>query len=266
MTADDFGASMSVNQAVEVAHASGILTTTSLMVAAPAVMDAVNRAKELPKLRVGLHLVVVRGKPSLPPEQIPDIVGPDGLLDRNLGRAGVRYFFLPNVRRQLAREIRAQFEAFQATGLELDHANAHNHMHLHPIVLGLMIKIGREFGLRCVRLPWEPRGTVLLLPWLALMKWRLKKSKMVFNDFFFGMRDTGRMDSKTLQNFVDALPDGVSEIMLHPALDSGVWVEPEAVNFQFRDECAALIDPSVRAKIRAVGAELISFSDLISSR
>ncbi|MEI6861546.1 MAG: ChbG/HpnK family deacetylase, partial [Verrucomicrobiota bacterium] len=71
-------------------------------------------------------------------------------------RLGGRYFFLPHVRRQLATEIRAQFAAFAATGLTLSHADAHKHMHLHPTVGGLMIRIGREFGLQAIRIPAEP--------------------------------------------------------------------------------------------------------------
>ena len=51
---------------------------------------------------------------------------------------------------KLEAEIRAQFEAFQKTGLRLDHVNAHNHMHLHPPVLGLLLRIGREYGLDAI--------------------------------------------------------------------------------------------------------------------
>ena len=61
-------------------------------------------------------------------------------------RAGVRFLFHPAARRELAREIRAQFEAFRATGLPLDHVNAHNHMHLHPTVMDLLVETGRDFG------------------------------------------------------------------------------------------------------------------------
>ncbi len=59
VTADDFGAAVEVNEAIETAHRDGILTATSLMVAAPAAADAVARARRIPSLRVGLHLVLV---------------------------------------------------------------------------------------------------------------------------------------------------------------------------------------------------------------
>ena len=67
ITADDYGAAPEVNQAVERAHKDGVLTAASLMVSGAAAADAVARARALPRLRVGLHLVLVDGKPVLDP-------------------------------------------------------------------------------------------------------------------------------------------------------------------------------------------------------
>ncbi len=264
VTGDDYGASLPVNEAIETAHRDGILTAACLMVGAPMAEDAVERARRSPNLRVGLHVVVVRGRPVLAPERIPDLVDGDGRFDGNLVRAGFRYYFVPRVRRQLAAEIRAQFEAFQATGLALDHANAHNHMHLHPTVLRLIVDIGREFGLAAVRLPHEPGGGIFLAPWIALMKRRLRRTGLRFNDFIFGIRDTGRMDGDALRRTIAALPDGVSEIFLHPATGRWAEMESEAAGFRFEDEFKALVDPAVRAAVAKAGAELIAFGDLIN--
>ena len=264
ITADDFGASLPVNDAIETAHRDGILTAACLMVGAPMATDAVARAKRLPNLRVGLHLVVVRGRAVLDPKLIPDLVDKDGRLDSNLVRAGFRYFFLPRVRQQLAAEIRAQFETFQATGLVLDHANAHNHMHMHPTVLGLIVDIGREFGLAAVRLPYEPGGGIFLAPWIALMKRRLHRAGLRFNDYIFGIRNTGRMDRDRLRRTIAALPDGISEIFLHPATGRWPKMEAEAAGFRFEDEFKALIDPTVRDAVTKAGAKLVGFRDLIN--
>src|ERR1700692_2751157 len=155
-SADDFGLTESVNEAIERAHRDGVLQAASLMVAAPAAADAVRRARANPTLRVGLHLVVIEGPAALPHAAIPDLVDDAGQFPSNQLRLGLNYFFRPRVRRQLLAEIQAQFAAFAATGLTLDHANAHKHMHLHPTVGRLLIDIGREFGLRSVRIPAEP--------------------------------------------------------------------------------------------------------------
>jgi len=156
VTADDFGASIAVNEAVEQAHARGILTAASLMVAGDAAEDAIIRARHLPALGVGLHLVLVEGRPVLPPGHIPDLVDATGHFRANMALAGANMFFRADVRRQLAAEIEAQFAAFHATGLPLDHVNAHKHFHLHPTIAGLILSIGRRYGLAAARAPVEP--------------------------------------------------------------------------------------------------------------
>ncbi|HKJ73595.1 MAG TPA: ChbG/HpnK family deacetylase, partial [Alphaproteobacteria bacterium] len=78
ITADDFGFSEEINEAVERGHRDGVLSAASLMVSAPAAADAVARAKRLPNLRVGLHVVMVQGVPTLPVEEVSALVGPNG--------------------------------------------------------------------------------------------------------------------------------------------------------------------------------------------
>ena len=155
-TADDFGLSEAVNEGIERAYRDGVLRGASLMVAGDAVDDAVARARCNPGLTVGLHLVVIEGPSVLGAARLPALVGPDGRFGSDQVGRGFRYFFRPDARRQLAAEIRAQFAAFAATGLPLAHADAHKHMHLHPTVARLMLEIGREYGLKRVRVPREP--------------------------------------------------------------------------------------------------------------
>src|ERR1700729_530979 len=119
VTADDFGLHEAVNEAVEQAHRGGVLTAASLMVAAPGAADAIRRARALPHLRVGLHLVLADGRAMLAPDLIPDLADPAGRMNSRMFLNGVRFFALPRVRRQLEAEIRAQFSAFARTGLQL---------------------------------------------------------------------------------------------------------------------------------------------------
>ncbi|MDP9085560.1 MAG: hopanoid biosynthesis-associated protein HpnK, partial [Pseudomonadota bacterium] len=166
ITADDFGASIAVNQAVELAHRGGILSAASLMMSGAAAADAVARARTMPSLGVGLHLVLVEGKPTLPPEAIPDLVDASGHFSANMVRTAFAIALKPATRRQLHAEIAAQFAAFAATGLPLDHVNAHKHFHLHPMVASAVIEIGKRYGMKAVRAPIE-RGTRGLEHWWA---------------------------------------------------------------------------------------------------
>lgn len=251
ITADDFGLHPAVNEAVECAHRTGVLTATSLMVGAPAAQDAARRARALPQLRVGLHLTLCDGCALLSPRQIPDLVDGEGRFHDNMVSAGWRFFVSPRVRAQLAAEIRAQFAAFARLGLTLDHLDAHKHFHLHPTVLSLALRIGREFGLRAVRMPAEP-GTAMtrmLMPWFALMRYRLRRARMDCNDQIFGVAHSGAMDEARLLQILAGLPPGVSEIYLHPGTTSGSAVAPSMAGYRHRDELQALLSPAVRAAL-----------------
>jgi hopanoid biosynthesis associated protein HpnK len=266
VTADDFGISREVNEAVENAHLNGILTATSLMVGEPFADDAVKRAKKLPKLAVGLHLALSRAFPSAPLDQIPDMIGPDGLFRSDLVDAGFRFFFLPKVRRQLKIEITAQFDAFAATGLSLDHVNAHNHLHLHPTVLSLMLEIGKSYGMRSIRLPRDDNakglGAVFLKPWLKLMQARLDRNRIQHNDVLLGLDETGFLDTKTLIYLIEGLSDQTAELMCHPATGPWKGMDPLASEFRHDREYEALIDASTIAAINDLNVSLIAYRDL----
>jgi hopanoid biosynthesis associated protein HpnK len=262
VTADDFGLAMPVNEAVERAHRDGILTCASLMVSAPAAQDAIERARRLPSLRLGLHLTLVRGRPVLPVTKVDRLVDANGEFSRNLVLAGFRFFLLPSVRRQLEREIRAQFDAFQATRFALDHVIVHNHMHLHPTVLGLILKVGRVYGMRTMRIPEEPGGSLFLRPWIALVRARLRRAGICSNDFVLGLRRSGEMDTQRVLSLLGQLPEGTTEIYFHPATSSTPYIERELPGYRVQAEFQALIDPLVRRAVYASGARLIAFSDL----
>jgi hopanoid biosynthesis associated protein HpnK len=263
VTADDFGLHPAVNEAVELAHREGVLDAASLMVGAAAAGDAVARARRLPGLRVGLHLVLADGAAVLPRSAIADLVDEHGRFSAAMVGSSCRFFFLPRARRQLAAEIHAQFAAWAATGLQLDHVNTHKHFHLHPTVLTLIVSIGREFGLRAMRLPREAAAPLLLRPWLALLRRRLDAAGIAHNDHVVGIADSGRMDEATLLAALARLPAGVTEIYLHPALVSGVHVAPSMAGYRHADELAALLSPRVRAALDQAAPAHGGFADLL---
>jgi hopanoid biosynthesis associated protein HpnK len=266
VTADDFGLHEAVNEAVEKASVSGVLTAASLMVAAPAAADAIRRARKLPNLRTGLHLVLADGLAVLPPQLIPGLADDTGQMNSRMVVNGMRFFVFPEVRRQLEAEIRAQFSAYARTGLALDHVNVHKHFHLHPTVLDMLLRIGRDYGMRAVRVPHEPYWFALrsgkwfsaangafLASWVALMKRRLRSAGMAHNDRVFGIAASGAMDEAALLDILARLPPGVTEIYLHPAVQSGSAIADSMSGYRHADELAALLSPRVRAAIAAGG-------------
>ena len=273
ITADDFGAAHEVNEAVEIAHQRGVLTATSLMVGGPAFREAIEIARRNPRLGVGLHIVLVDGWPRLPASQVSLLVGASGAFKNDMAGAGVRIFFMPEARRQLAAEIEAQFAAFAATGLKLDHVNAHKHFHLHPTIARLILEIGSRYGLRAARVPDEPAAALraaepessispayITGPWASLLRARYRTVGLLIPDQVFGLRWSGAMTEQRLKGIIENLPDGLSEIYLHPAIEP---YRGSAPGYRYTDEFAALTSPAVAAAAHAPGIRLGSFADFL---
>jgi hopanoid biosynthesis associated protein HpnK len=275
VTADDFGAAPQVNDAVEVAHRSGVLSAASLMVAAPQAADAVARARHMPSLRVGLHLVLVAGRPLLAASAVSRLVDASGAFRSNMAALGAIIAVSARARRQLAAEISAQFEAFGATGLTLDHCNAHKHFHLHPIVGRLLLEIGSRFGLRAVRVPLEPAQVLraiepgsapapaaLTAAYARLLRRRSRAAGVLAPDQVFGLRWSGRMTQQRLCALIRSLPPGLSEIYLHPATGPFAGAAPD---YLYRAEFEALRAPEVIAACREGSLRLGGFGDFLAA-
>ena len=273
VTADDFGLSLEVNEAVEQAHREGILTAASLMVSGPAAADALARARRLPSLRVGLHLVMVEAWPTLPPADLPDLVGADGLIRSDMGRLGLDLALKASARRQLAAEIEAQFEAYRATGLALDHVNAHKHFHVHPLIAGLVLAAGLRHGMRAIRVPREtravlraaepganPRAALDSAPWAALLAVRARQAGLLIPDRTLGLAWSGAMTPARVAGLLAHLPDGLTELYTHPATAGGF--PGEAPGYAYAAERDALIAPATLAA--AAGLPRGGFSDFLT--
>jgi hopanoid biosynthesis associated protein HpnK len=261
-----------INEAVELAHRSGILSAASLMVGGRAAADAVSLARRLPTLRVGLHIVVVDGAPILPPDRIPGLVDRAGRLRCDLVRMSIALAILPSRRRQLRAEIVAQFEAYRRTGLPLDHVDVHRHFHLHPLVAREIIAVGRQFGMRALRVPAESSalvmrigegGRVLLLwllrPWLALLRAQARRAGLLMADTVFGLSWSGAVSAKRLVRLLASLPPGLTEIYTHPSVTNRFAGHAEG--YRYTEELNALRAPVVAAALRASGLQLGSYAD-----
>ena len=242
------------------------------MVSGTAVDDAVERARRLPSLRVGLHLVLIDGRPVLPREKIPDLVDARGELRADKFMLGLDIALRPKVRAQLAAEIEAQFAAFRATGLSLDHVNAHHHFHVHPTIAGQIVDIGKRYGMTAVRVPLERaslldriepfcrhRRNWIADPWAALLGTRLRRHGLSAPDQLVGIAWSGAMTEQRTAGVLKNLPNGITEIYFHPAtVDTFDGAES---GYRYAEELAALIEPGMKELVRLTGARTGGFSD-----
>jgi hopanoid biosynthesis associated protein HpnK len=266
VNADDFGRSHSINEAVIRAHREGILTSASLMTNEPGFDEAVKLANENPKLGVGLHLTLLCGHAALPPEKIPGLVNPRGEFSENPVGAGFRYFFNRSLREPLRAEIHAQFARFHATGLPLDHVDGHLHLHLHPVVFGILMEDAEKLGIRRMRFTrdcfarsrrmahgrWFYRTShALIYKWLSQRASKpLRQHNIKHTQITFGLLQDSHVDEEYVLKLLPELPPGDSELYSHPSLD------------EFKHEFDALVSPRVKEQINRLGIELIRYQDL----
>ncbi len=266
VNADDFGLLSSVNAAVIRAHRDGILTTASLMVNELGCDEAVKLAQENPRLGVGLHLTLLMGHSALTPDKIPGLVNTSGELSNNPVGVGMSYFFKRSLRAQLRAEIHAQFARFHATGLKLDHVNGHLHLHLHPIVFGILMEDADTLGITHLRLTRDclarsrrhssghlfyKMSHVAIFEFLSNRARPVLATKKIRHaDITFGLLQDSRVDEEYVLRLLPELPAGDSELYSHPSLD------------KFKHEFDALVSPRVREQIEKLGIQLIRYQDL----
>jgi hopanoid biosynthesis associated protein HpnK len=277
VNADDFGASEEINEAVIRAFKEGVLTSASLMVTGAAAEQAVKLAKDNPGLGVGIHLVTVVGRSVLPQSEIPTLVDRDGNFSNNPTAAGLKYFFMPRARRELRKELAAQFEKFHATGLRLSHMDGHLHLHVHPVIFNAALELGSKYGCSHMRVPVEERGpalefdrshviqksifTILFGGLARYMTRKLRERGFTYPTRVYGNLQSGRMSEGYFLYALEHLEADASEIYFHPA----VYPDDKSLN---SDECQASIEfealtsKKVKDRIQALGIRLINYADL----
>jgi hopanoid biosynthesis associated protein HpnK len=277
-TADDFGLSWALNEAVGLAYRQGVLRCASVMAAAPRTSEALALARELPGLCLGVHLVLVQGRAVLPPAKLPGLVDSRGRFPDNPVAAGWRYFFSPRLLPEIRRELAAQIETVLKAGLHPWHLNGHVNLHLHPRIFPLVVELAREYGVPGVRLAREDwRATLALAPdrpfpkvaqglifgLLCRRARRLAQAAgLAFNDHLFGLLNDGRLTEDYLLGLVPRLEPGVTEIYGHPALYADPELRRLAPRYRRQEELAALLSPRLKEALAAAGVAVSDFRAL----
>jgi len=211
--ADDLGMSPTVNDAILHAHLSGQLTAASLMMAQPGTEAAVAMARENPSLQIGWHLHLNDSLPATT-DRWPWGASPV--------KAGFAIGLSPSARRLMRREVAAQWELFQRTGLECRFINSHHHLHAHPFVYRALLEtVGPRFGgwIRLGRPRLFGHASTPLL-WRTLdalyLDRRRESSPWRSTDTLWGIDRVFRMDAAEVRGTLATLPDGFHEFLFHP--------------------------------------------------
>lgn len=277
LNADDFGLTPGVNAAILRAHRDGVLTNATLMANASAFDDAVALALATPSMGVGCHLVLVGGRSVAPAREIPSLASPDGQLPSSLATFAARVASGAIKQSDIEKELRAQVEKIRSAGIVPTHFDTHKHTHMLPPVLRAVGVIAGEFGIHRIRKPFErlrhswsgspkPKqlfaaSTVRVMS--VSFRSLSKKCGLRSPDHFLGLASTGRLGPPALRRLIDTLPDGQTEIMLHPGIcDADLAATGSRLQRERELELAALLDPDVKRAVATAGIRLITYKEL----
>jgi len=256
VNADDFGLSNSINAGIINAHLNGIVTSVSMMANGEAFDDAIARVRQNPGLSVGIHFVLTEEKPELPPWEVPTLVDNNGNFFRTYRQFFQRLFTGRINFSEIRNELNAQLNKLLHAGVKPVHADGHDHLHIFPAILDIVLDIAGENGIRWIRHSHDTltrAHSPAHLGLAALGKFGKKKilqRGFCSSDHFLGTRFSGRLSESNLLNMINKLPPGVSEIMCHPGNEDREFIAKYGHwHFRWKAEQTALMSTTVKARI-----------------
>ncbi|MHC1746384.1 MAG: ChbG/HpnK family deacetylase [Negativicutes bacterium] len=276
INADDFGLHPAVNQGIIDGFCNGCITSTSIMPGGAAFDEAVKLASSHPKLGIGVHLMLVGGRAVCKPAELPTLADAQGNLSLDYPVFLKRYFTGKINKQEIRRELTAQVDKVSQTGLVITHLDSHQHMHIVPGIIDIVLDIAAQFAIPSIRIPAEPllffggyplrcsrfiaRTGLSVLAEFAARKVRQRGLRAP--DHFFGMLAGGNLQLEYLLTIIRQLPSGVSEIMMHPGVNDVLLQKIYQWGYHWQDELQAVTSVHARSCLQEEKVKLISFREL----
>lgn len=275
INADDFGLHELINEGIIESHSAGCVTSTSIMACGKAFEQAIALAKQHPQLGVGVHLTLVGASP-VARGNIHTLLNNDGMFFSNYQEFVPRFYAGLISPEHIEYELRCQMQKVTGRGVVISHIDTHQHLHILPGIQEIFVKIAREFNISKVRMPAEPltfQGTsgakfsrYLARTGLTLCSFYarrfFRKHGLAYPENFYGMLSGGSMSYFSLSNIIENLPEGVTEIMVHPGKDSRQLAKSFNWGYNWQAELDTLKNKEIMRTIHKDNIALINFRQL----
>jgi chitin disaccharide deacetylase len=276
VNADDFGADDARNAGIFEAIQAGSVTSISILANGPAFREGARRIRSLGSNRIsfGLHLNLSQGKALAPNARL--LAGPDGCFP---GKEPARRILSGRMGAALESEIRAEIESQLAAvadaGIGIDHLDGHQHVHILPSAVRAVLEAARAHGIRWIRIPEEPECRAdacsaaiaeearSFSRCASTARPRLQEFHLSTTRHFRGLYTKGNLPASSWADFLDSLPDGLTELMVHPGHVADISASPFS-QFSTPDrelELQALIDGRFQQALSKTGVRLTPFPE-----
>jgi predicted glycoside hydrolase/deacetylase ChbG (UPF0249 family) len=280
INADDFGLCAGVNRAVAEAHTDGVLTSTTIMANMPAADEAVNIAKKLPNLGVGVHLNVFEGCPLSQEQGVNCLLNSTGQFYMSAYRLTLLSALSSKMQNAVRAEFAAQIEWVIDHGVKPTHLDSHKHIHSFPVIFSIVCKLARQFKIPTIRFTFEP-SEVCRAPWplparggrkrASIIRQMSRINRLQNSDFLktkavLGIAHTGKIDvdffkAVTLYNSME-----IVEIITHPGYNEGLTADRTRLIEQRRLELEALCSEKTKQYFKDAAVKLVNYGKLLSDQ
>ena len=277
VNADDLGAGEARNAGIFEAIEAGSVTSVSILPNGPALEDALRRirALRLKDVSFGVHFNISEGRPIAAASRC--ILGSDGCFR---GKRRTQSMLLGRANSELEKEIRkelsAQIMLIQDAGIQVDHLDGHQHVHVLPAVVRAAAEAANTHGISWVRIPEEPcldfgERSSQVMEEACFFSQHASAARVLYDamgihatDHFRGLLLKGELPAETWLDFLESIPVGLTELMVHPGRADAAASGPFAgFSTAAREkELAALTDGRFLAALLKTGVSLIPYPDI----
>ncbi len=276
INADDFGLCEGVNKAIVEAHTNGVLTSTTIMTNMPAAQQAVELAKTLPTLGVGVHLNLTDGTPVRRDAIVEPLLGPDDNFGLSPGRLSLLSIASSKIRAAIEAELAAQIQWTIEKGLKPTHLDSHKHVHSFPAMFSIVCRLANRFEITAIRNTFEPKE-VSRLPWpisdaagrkraatVRLMaKINLLQNRAFFKtDALLGVAHTGNINVNFLKAVSLYNRAATAEVMTHPGYTYDLDASRTRLVKQRQVELEALCSEKTKQYFKEAGVNMVHYGRL----
>lgn len=250
---DDVGMCHAVNMGVRRLIESGIPFSTSVMIACPWYLEAVQILRDHPQVSVGIHLTLnsewehYKWGPVLGASKVPSLVDENGHFFASEAEFAARDVDLGEVEM----ELRAQIDRALRAGLRVDYLDYHMLTAIStPELRAIVEKLAGEYRVGLSRYFGEHSASI----------WEVAPEKKL----------------SSLLRIVDrARPDSINLVVLHLGLESPEMLalvdlnnpsDPYRVARHRQAELDAITSPAFRNAVERSGIRLVTYREIIAER
>lgn len=225
VNAIDFGFNANVNKGIIKALKDGIVTTASIIVTKEGFREAIDLARDNPRLEIGIHLDLDRFFN----------------IDHQRGIA-VDLVCAPIPPEEIRQEIIRQVDRLNNTGIKPVHVSSHHNTHLHQDIFPIVCEITEKYNIKIMQLSDKLCSNQSEFNGF---KMTLKQHNLLFVPHFIHGWYFGNIDEEY----------EIAELVTHPGYGE-IWRECELAH------CCS---PEIKKYLLENNIKLINSSDFISS-